>query len=121
MLPTADQSNHAPDVRVHIVNPQGLYLALESEELRFTADRGKALVLSYEADRVAEQLEVIRRAEGICLESAPVPLEEIYERCDRCEELFMPFMIFFDGKRFCCVECRRRVARRPEPRRASDH
>jgi formylmethanofuran dehydrogenase subunit E len=41
-----------------------------------------------------------------------VPPEEIYETCDRCKELFMPFMTFFDGKQFLCADCRSRASRR---------
>jgi len=109
---TANEGKSLPDVRVHILNPQGKYLAGDGETLYFTAQRAEALVLSYEADRVAEQLEAIRRAQGILLEAVPVPLEEIYETCDRCQELFMPFMTHFDGKQFLCVECGRLVSPR---------
>ena len=88
--------------------------------LYFTDDRLRAVVLSYEADHVAEQLEALHRLQGVLLRAVPVPLEEIYETCDRCNELFMPFMTFFDGKRYLCVECRRLISRRPERRRASN-
>jgi len=109
-----------PDVRVHIRNREGKYLAGREDGLYFTEDRATALVLSYEADQVAAQLENIQRTQGVRLEPVPVPLEEIYETCDRCQELFMPVMTFFDGKRFLCAECGRRLARRaapPHPRR----
>ena len=111
---TANDVKSLPDVRVHILNPQGKYLAGDGDDLYFTDQRSEAIVLSYEADRVAEQLESLRRTQGIILQSVPVPLEEIYETCDRCKELYMPFMTYFDGKEFLCVECHRRISpRRP--------
>lgn len=114
---SANELTGLPDVRVHILNTQGQYLAADDKELYFTDDRLRAIVLSYEADHVAEQIETLHRVQGIVLRAVPVPLEEIYEACDRCNELFMPFMTFFDGKLFLCGECRRLVLRRLEGRR----
>ncbi len=101
-----------PDIKVFIHNTAGQYLAGTAKELFFTNDRSLALVLDYRADRVPEQLEVIRRTHGITLVADPVPLEEIYESCDRCKELFVPFMIVFDGKRFLCPDCRKHPVHR---------
>ncbi len=42
---------------------------------------------------------------------APVLPEEIYGRCDRCHDLFMPWMTYFNGKEFLCAECRRRKSK----------
>ncbi len=99
-----------PDIKVFIHNTAGQYLAGGATELFFTNDRSLALVLDYRSDRVPEQLELIRRTHGITLVADPVPLEEIYETCDRCKDLFIPFMTFFDGQRFLCPDCRRLVA-----------
>ena len=108
-----------PDIKVLIRNVHGRYLAGEAGNWFFTEDRAAAAVLYYRADRVAEQLEEIRRTHGVALVADPVPLEEIYETCDRCKELFMPFMTFFDGKRFLCEECRRAATRRGRPAESS--
>ena len=117
-MPLASREpKNLPDVRVHILNREGKYLAGDDDGLYFTDNRAAAIVLSYEADKVAEQLADIRRTEGVELEPVPVPLEEIYETCDRCRELFMPFMTFFDGKEFLCAECGRKAVRRPPHRR----
>ena len=102
-----------PDLKVFIHNTAGQYLAGSAKELFFTNDRSLALVLDFRADRVPEQLELIRKTHGITLVADPVPLEEIYETCDRCKELFVPFMTFFDGKRFLCPDCRKRTVPRP--------
>ena len=55
---------------------------------------------------------MIGTTHGIALTAEPVPPEEIYETCDRCKDLFMPFMTFFDGKRFLCPDCRSRFSDR---------
>jgi hypothetical protein len=108
-----------PDIKVFILNGEGEYLAGDARDWFFTQDRSRAAIFSYQADRVPEQLEVIRKAEGIHLEPEPVPLNEIYEMCDRCKDLFMPFMTFFDGKSFLCEDCRRHASpRAPRARRA---
>ena len=99
-----------PDIKVFIRTAQGKYLAQDANGLFFTHDRSSAIVLNFEADEVPKQLETIQKTQGVHLAAEPVPLEEIYESCDRCKELFMPFMTFFDGKRFLCPDCRRLVA-----------
>jgi hypothetical protein len=98
--------NRLPDIKVFIRTAQGKYLAQDANGLFFTEDRSVAVVLNYEADEVPKQLETIRKTHGVSLAADPVPLDEIYERCDRCKELFIPFMTFFDGKRFLCPDCR---------------
>lgn len=98
------------DIKVFVLNPEGDYLAAGQNGLHFTPDRSRALILDFRGDQVAEQLSVIEAASGLVLRVEPVPLAEIYETCDRCKELFMPFMTFFDGKRFLCEDCRRLAA-----------
>lgn len=97
-----------------IRNGQGQYLARDDYGLFFTNDRTVAMVFNYRGDNVAEQLATLQRTEGIALAVEPVPPEEIYERCDRCQDLFMPWMIVFDGKQFLCRDCRERK-RPPRP------
>jgi hypothetical protein len=110
----SDKLNGPPDIRVVIRNTQGKYLAQDAYGLFFTEDRSAAIVLNYQLDHVPEQLEMIRQKHGMVLAADPVPAEEIYETCDRCKELFMPFMTFFDGKRFLCADCRRRTSTRSD-------
>jgi len=107
-----DKPNEPPDIKVFIRTARGKYLAQDENGLFFTENRSAALILNYQADRVLEQLEMIGRTHGIALAPDPVPPEEIYETCDRCKELFMPFMTFFDGKQFLCADCRGLVSRR---------
>ncbi len=103
----------APDIRVMVRNAQGKYLAQDDYGLFFTEERTIAMVFNYRSDCVADQLAVLQKTQGIALAAEPVPPEEIYEICDRCKDLFMPFMTFFDGKQFLCADCRRHGPRRP--------
>jgi hypothetical protein len=115
-----DRLSFPPDVKVFIHNTEGKYLTRGDQSWVFTDNRLAATIFYYAADRVAEQLETLRKTQGIVLEAVPVPLDEIYENCDRCGELFMPSMIVFDGKQFLCAECRSHASRRPaRPRPAA--
>jgi hypothetical protein len=108
----SDKPTEPPDIRVFIRNARGKYLAQDANGLFFTEDHSAALVFSYRSDCVSEQIEMIGTKHGIALTAEPVPPEEIYETCDRCQDLFMPFMTFFDGKQFLCPDCRRRASSR---------
>jgi hypothetical protein len=108
----SDKASEPPDIKVFIRNPRGKYLAQDANGLFLTEDRSAALVFNYRSDRVPEQLEMIQQTHGIALAADPVPPEEIYETCDRCKELFIPFMTHFDGKQFLCADCRRRASPR---------
>ncbi len=101
-----------PDIRVMVRNAQGKYLSQDDYGLFFTEERSAAMVFNYQADCVADQLTMLQKTHGIALAAEPVPPEEIYETCDRCKDLFMPFMTFFDGKQFLCADCRGRGQRR---------
>ncbi len=109
---TVDQLGPLPDVRIFVRNASGEYLAGDARMWFFTPERSKAAVFRYREDQVQEQLEVIQATQGIRLDIEPIPLHEIYETCDRCKDLFMPFMTFFDGQRFLCEDCRSRLSRR---------
>ncbi len=106
------QAANVPDLRVVIRNHEGKYLAGSTGHSFFTEDRSAAAIFLYAGDRVPEQLETIRKTQGLALEAVPIPVEEIYEMCDRCKEFFMPFMVFFDGHSFLCADCRKRVRKR---------
>jgi hypothetical protein len=108
----SNKPNRPPDIKVFIRSASGKYLAQDDNGLFFTEDRSAALVFDYRADSVPEQLETIQRVHGMALAADPVPPEEIYESCDRCKDLFMPYMTYFDGKQFLCAECRRRASPR---------
>ena len=101
-----------PDIKVFIRNTQGKYLAQDGNGLFFTEDRSAAMVFDYRGDGVSAQLETLQKIHGIALAADPVPPAEIYETCDRCRDLFMPFMTYFDGKQFLCAECRKRPSTR---------
>lgn len=100
------------DIRVMIRNAQGNYLAQDEHGLFFTNNRLAAMVFFYRSDCVADQLEELHKTQGIALAAEPVPPEEIYERCDRCQDLFPPWMTYFDGQEFLCAECRSPGSRR---------
>ncbi len=115
MTGLADNTDLSSDFRVVIRNARGQYLTEDATRLFFTDDRSQATVFYFLGDNVQEQIDVIQSTEGVRLEAEPVPPEEIYETCDGCKELFMPYMTFFDGKHYLCADCRaiRQRLRRP--------
>ncbi len=115
---SVDKLDLLSDFRVVIRNPAGQYLTDDATRLFFTDDRTQATVFHYRGDNVQEQIEAILQKQGVALVADPVPPEDIYETCERCQELFMPYMIFYDGKQFLCAECRA-ATRRPRPTRAA--
>jgi hypothetical protein len=110
------QSQAASDFRVVIQNQSGRFLAGGMGGWYFTEERTGATIFHYVGDRVAEQLEALRQSTGTVLEAVPVPMEEVYEVCDGCKELFAPMMVVFDGKSFFCADCQRKRRGRPEAR-----
>jgi hypothetical protein len=116
----SDKPIESPDIKVFIRNAQGKYLAQDANGLFFTEDRSAALVFNYRSDSVVDQLSMLGTTHGISLVAEPVPPEEIYETCDRCKDLFMPFMILFDGKQFLCPDCRSRFSSRSARSRAGE-
>ncbi len=109
----SDIASEPPDIKVFIRNARGKYLAQDANGLFLTEDRSAAMIFNYRSDRIPEQLNMIQKTHGITLAADPVPPEEIYETCDRCKELFIPFMTYFDGKQFLCPDCRGRASARP--------
>ena len=107
------------DFRVVIRNAHGEYLTENDNGVFFTDDRSQATVFNFRSDQVQDQLDFILKTQGIPLVADPVPLEEIYETCDRCKELFMPSMTFFDGHQFLCPDCRGSRSPRPRTNRAA--
>ena len=92
--------------KVIIRAPDRSYLTGGPTVWEFTADSLKATVLDYETDRVAEQLELVRRTHGITLEAVPLDPKLTHEICDRCEQLMVAPLAFFDGTQFLCPDCR---------------
>ncbi len=98
--------NDRETVKVLIVNDDGQYLAGTAFDWEFTDDRSKARVFDYDADRVAERIELIRKAEGKVWIAVRVDPREIYEFCDRCGCRVRAFKMFYDGQQFLCAACK---------------
>jgi hypothetical protein len=98
-------------MKVRIRNPEGKYLAGNDAGWGFSEDSSKALVFDYFGHRVAEQLEIIRRAQGVSLEAVEVDPREVLELCDSCHELMSPFNVEYDGKSFLCHQCAKALKR----------
>ena len=71
----------------------------------FTEDFTQARVFDFIRDRIAEQIEALRREHGLLLSAIAVDPLERYEICDVCGHRTMPYSIFFDGRRFFCPSC----------------
>ena len=102
MLPMKDRDA----VKVLIVNDDGQYLAGTATAWEFTEDRSRAKVFDFLKDRVAEQIELVRRAHGKVWIAVKLDPREAYEFCDRCGCRMVAFRMFFDGKQFLCADCR---------------
>jgi hypothetical protein len=94
-------------VKVLIVNDDGQYLAGTATAWEFTDDRSRARVFDYLGDRVAEQIELVRRAYGRVWIAVKLDPREAYEFCDRCGCRMAAFRAFFDGQQFLCADCRK--------------
>lgn len=99
--------NDREAVKVLIVNDDGLYLAGTAFQWEFTDDRAKARVFDYDADEVAERIELVRKAQGKVWIAVRVDPREVYEFCDRCGRRARAFKTFFDGRQFLCGDCRK--------------
>jgi len=102
MLPMNDGTS----VKVLIVNDDGQYLAGTATEWEFTDDRARARVFDYAGDRVAEQIELVRRAHGRVWIAVKLDPLEVYEFCDRCGCRMRALRAYFDGKQFLCMDCK---------------
>ncbi|HZR17196.1 MAG TPA: hypothetical protein VFE51_07710 [Verrucomicrobiae bacterium] len=92
---------------IHIVLRDGCgrYLAGNQNSWSFTEDFKQAHVFDFIRDRIAEQLDVLQREEGLVLSVIAVDPLERYEICDRCGQRSMPYSIFFDGQQYLCAVC----------------
>ena len=98
--------NDREAVKVLIVNDDGQYLSGTATHWEFTDDRSEARVFDYLGDRVAETIELIRRAHGRVWIAVKLDPREVYEFCDRCGRRMRAFRTYFDGQRFLCRDCR---------------
>lgn len=94
-------------IKVLIVNDDGQYLAGTATHWEFTEDRRQARVFDYIGDRVADQIELVRRAYGKVWIPVRLDPREAYEFCDRCGARMVAFRAYFDGGQFLCEGCRR--------------
>jgi hypothetical protein len=101
MLPMKDREA----VKVLIVNDDGQYLAGTATEWEFTDDRTRARVFDYAGDRVAEQIELVRKAHGRVWIAVRLDPLEVYEFCDRCGCRMRAVRAFFDGRQILCSDC----------------
>ena len=93
------------DIRVVLRSPDGHYLTGGATEWEFTDNLAEAAVFNYLGDQTETQIEVIRQAQGLVLEAVHVAAHELCETCDRCKEIVLPTIAFFDGKQFLCPDC----------------
>jgi hypothetical protein len=98
--------NDAETIKVLIVNDDGQYLAGTVFAWEFTDDRSKARVFDYHKDRVAESIELIRKAEGKVWIAVKLDPREVYEFCDRCGSRQRAFKMYFDGQQYLCGVCK---------------
>src|SRR5215471_12385011 len=93
---------------IHVVlrDGYGRYLAGHRNSWSFTEDFSQARVFDFVADRIAEQVEVLKSAHGLHLSIIAVDPLDRYETCDVCGNRAMPYSTFFDGHQYLCPNCR---------------
>jgi len=99
---------------IHVVLRDGFgrYLSGQRNGWSFTDDFTQARVFDFIRDRIAEQVEALRRDHGLDLSILAVDPLERYEVCDVCGDRSMPYSTFFDGHRFLCAACKAGAATR---------
>lgn len=98
--------NEPVATKVLIVNEEGEYLAGTATHWEFTEDRSRARVFDYERDRVADQIQLVRKAHGTVWVAVKLDPSEAYEFCDRCGARMNSWNAYFDGHQFLCRVCR---------------
>jgi hypothetical protein len=99
--------NDGKVVKVLIVNDDGQYLAGTATHWEFTDDRSDGRVFDYVEDRVAETIELVRKAHGRAWKAVKLDPQEVDEFCDRCGCRIQALQIYFDGRRFLCANCKK--------------
>ena len=102
--------NDREAVKVLIVNEDGQYLSGSAIDWEFTEDRTKARVFDYQGDRVAELIQLVRKAHGTVWIAVKLDPQEVYEFCDRCGCRMRAFKAFYDGQQFLCEDCQHRAS-----------
>ncbi len=105
MGPCAPTTNKSPVIKVLIRSLDCEYLAGSKGRWGLTRDRSKAAAFDYLRDRVDEQLQTLRREQGLVLVAEAADPRDAYESCDRCARRGVPLNMQFDGKRFLCPHC----------------
>lgn len=98
--------NDREAVKVLIVNDDGQYLTGTAFEWEFTDERSKARVFDYQADRVGELIDLVRKTQGRVWIAVKLDPREVFEFCDRCGCRMWAFKTYFDGRQFLCRNCR---------------
>ncbi len=92
--------------KVVIRTTEGRYLGGDVNSLRLVNDIYGAVLLDPAEIQMEETLLELRNVTGLVFEALPLKLEEVFETCDGCGQMVIPFMAFFDGKKFLCPDCR---------------
>ena len=98
--------NDPDPIKVLIVNEEGQYLAGTAMHWEFTEDRSRARVFDHVADRVPEQLDLVKKAYGAVWIAIRLDPREAFEFCDRCGSRMVATSAYFDGAQFLCGDCR---------------
>ena len=104
--------NELEPIKVLIVNEEGHYLSGTALQWEFTGERYRARVFDYAGDRVAEQIELVKRAHGMVWIAVKLDPREAFEFCDLCGSRMVAPRAYFDGTQFLCKDCKT-AARRP--------
>ena len=96
--------------KVLIRNSNGMYVGGDEHGLRLVNGVYGALLFEPEQEQVTRLLLELRK-EGLLLEVIPFKPEEVFETCDQCGTMVTPLMVFFDGQRFLCADCRKQSER----------
>jgi len=96
--------------KVYLRNLVGEYLSRDGRNWTFTLDQTKAHVFDYEADNVAEQLELAKRDSGVIWVAVQIDQNAEAETCDACGRKTRFTDILFDDTRYLCPNCRKSKA-----------
>lgn len=93
------------EIKVLIVNEEGLYLSGTATQWEFTEDRARARVFDYLGDHVAALLHLVRNASQAIWIAVKLDPREAYEFCDRCGARMTAAQARYDGTQFYCPGC----------------
>jgi hypothetical protein len=96
----------AGSTKVVIRTTQGRYLGGDVNSLRLVNDIYGAVLLDPAEVQMEETLLELQNVTGLVFEAMPLKMEEVFETCDGCGQMAVPFTVFFDGRKFLCLDCR---------------